>query len=312
VSKACLAGLGLALILAIVGTSAAQAQRQQQQRVPPAQSVPAEPQPESTPPAQPLVDPTPAPPFGQGPVFDWRPREPVPIRVVPTPKSEQELVVEQQERAQRSALESNLMLLVMALVGIGFLQLVVMAIQGIFLLVGLSAMRRPMDVIERNLAFSQRAFVYVGSLAAHPVRDTLRVIPSLENGGATPTRSLRISTNWRALHGEPPTDFVYNYTVPPARIFLPARGRAQAGAVDIPNRDVQAAIEDRVQLYIWGRATYEDVFEGSEQHFVEFCYRLGVHGSSDRPAVTFMPEGPHNRTEQDSHRMLSPEKATKI
>ena len=75
-------------------------------------------------------------------------------------------------------------------------------------------------------------------------------------------------------------------------------------------RDVQAALEDRLQLYVWGRATYEDMFEGSEPHFIEFCYRLGVAGTLDRPSVTFMPDGPHNRTEQDAHRLLSPEKAS--
>ena len=31
----------------------------------------------------------------------------------------------------------------------------------------------------------------------------------------------------------------------------------------IPMRDIQAAIEERVQLYFWGRATYEDMFEGT-------------------------------------------------
>ena len=45
-------------------------------------------------------------------------------------------------------------------------------------------------------------------------------------------------------------------------------------------RDIQAAIEERVQLYFWGRATYEDMFEGSEPHFLEFCYRLDVTGTA--------------------------------
>ena len=44
-------------------------------------------------------------------------------------------------------------------------------------------------------------------------------------------------------------------------------------------RDVQAAIEERLHLYLWGRATYEDMFEGSEPHFFEFCYRLDVSGA---------------------------------
>ena len=66
-------------------------------------------------------------------------------------------------------------------------------------------------------------------------------------------------------------------------------------------RDIQAAIEERVQLYFWGRATYEEIFEGAEPHFVEFCYRLDVTGAA--PAALRWRSrhyGQHNRTDEDS------------
>jgi len=86
-------------------------------------------------------------------------------------------------------------------------------------------------------------------------------------------------------------------------MVLAARGSASVGAVEIPMREVQAAIEDTIQLFVWGRATYDDVFEGSEPHFFEFCYRLDVSGTAPNGvAVAFAPHGVHNRTEQDSHR----------
>ena len=307
----------------MAGEAAAQAQRQPQ-GAQPIQSQPASPperqsqtqaqsqvEPQPAPQTQPLVVPVPAQPAGPPPVIEWRPQEPVPIRVVPTPRSEEEIIAERQEREQRSELVSNLTLVVVALVAIGFLQVIVIALQALFLALGLSAVRRPMELMERNLAVAQRAFVFVGSLAARPVDANLKVTPTLENGGATPTKSLRISTNWRAAHGELPTDFVYNYSVPPSRISLPAHGRAEIGSLDIPMRDVQAVLEDRLQLYVWGRATYEDVFEGSEPHFAEFCYRLDVAGSVPNVVVTFTPVGPHNRSEQDSHMLLSPEPASR-
>jgi outer membrane biosynthesis protein TonB len=294
VLRAWFAALGLALALA--GIAAAQAQRPPQPApaVEPAPSQPA-------PPAEPTE---PAPPAATSPLMvDPRLQGPVPIRIVPNPKTEQELVAEQQERDQRSALESNLMLLVVMLVAIAFLQLVVTAAQGFFVWIGLSAMRRPMELAERNLAFAQRAFVTVGSLSARSTGQNLVVTPTLENGGATPTRGLRVSTNWRAWHGELPPDFSYNYTEPPIRMVLAARGRADIAAVEIPMRDVQAAIEDKIQLYVWGRATYDDVFEGSEPHFFEFCHRLDVTGAAPNTvAVVFAQHGAHNRTEQDSPR----------
>ncbi len=76
-----------------------------------------------------------------------------------------------------------------------------------------------------------------------------------------------------------------------------------SGAVLIPMRDIQAAIEDRVGLYFWGRATYEDMFEGSEPHFLEFCYRLDVSGTTpDKFTLTFTHYGVHNRSDEDSQR----------
>ena len=66
-------------------------------------------------------------------------------------------------------------------------------------------------------------------------------------------------------------------------------------------RDIQAAIEDRVHLYFWGRATYEDMFEGSEPHFIEFCYRLDVSGATpDKITLMFTHYGAHNRSDEDS------------
>ena len=122
---------------------------------------------------------------------------------------------------------------------------------------------------------------------------------------------MRVSTNWRVWHGELPPDFVFNYARPPARIVLAAHGRVRSATVVIPMRDIQAAIEERVQLYFWGRATYEDMFEGSEPHFFEFCYRLDVTGTAPNSvAVAFTPHGPHNRTEQDGQRPAA-ERATR-
>ena len=297
----------LVLALALAGVAAAQAQRPPQSAGQPAQTgpaAPAEPQPAPAVEPAPSQPAEPTPPPASAPLMvDPRLQGPVPIRIVPNPKTEPELIAEQQEREQRSALESNLMLLVVMLVAVAFLQLVMTAAQGLFLWIGLSAMRRPMELAERNLAFAQRAFVTVASLTARSTGSDLVVTPMLENGGATPTRSLRVSTNWRAWHGELPPDFSYNYADPPLRMVLAARGSAAIGAVEIPMRDVQAAIEDKIQLFVWGRATYDDVFEGSEPHFFEFCYRLDVSGTPPNGiAVAFAPHGTHNRTEQDGQR----------
>ena len=113
---------------------------------------------------------------------------------------------------------------------------------------------------------AQRAFVYTSSLDWAPVGDSVRISPIWANSGTTPTRRLRIATNWKASHGELPADFDINYVRAPESLFLGPNSNAEFGTLLIPMRDIQAAIEERLHLYVWGRATYEDMFEDSQPH----------------------------------------------
>jgi hypothetical protein len=307
--KPTLASGALALLL-VIAADGAPARHSFSDRLRIAQSQPAdqpEPYIERNPaqlprPATPTPPPAPQP---ANPLVDQNAGQkgPVSIRIVPSPKSEEEMVAERQEREQRAALENKLMWFAALLVGIGLFQFIAIAGLGLLLWFALGAIRRPVELVENNMSVVQRAFVGVATIDWSVVGDNLRITPVLENGGATPSRSLRVSTNWRASHGDLPPDFSYSYSQPPDRIFLGAHGRAPIGAVSIPVRDAQAAIEGRLQLYLWGRATYNDMFDGSEPHFIEFCYRLDISGAPpDRLAVAFAPYGQHNRSDQDSVR----------
>jgi Sec-independent protein translocase protein TatA len=228
---------------------------------------------------------------------------PVPVRVVPAPKTEEERAAEREERERWSTLDARLLVLAGLLFLLGAVQVIAFAALALFVGRALRANGRSAQLTERNAMMAQRAFVHVSSLAWNLAGGGVKVSPAWDNNGTTPTRSLRISTNWKAWHGELPADFAYSYTRPPERLFLGPRGQTDVGSVTIPMRDIQAAIEERVQLYFWGRATYEDVFEGSQPHFVEFCHRMDVKGTAPNAiAVSFSHYGPHNRTDEDSQR----------
>jgi hypothetical protein len=254
---------------------------------------------------QPAVPTPPARP-GAPPAAEQPPaaQPPVPVRVVPTPKTEQELAAEREQRERWAALDNRLLILAGVLAGLGLFQVIALTVLGMFVWLALRAMGRSAQLAGRNAVLAQRAFVHVSSLAwSLAGAGGVKVSPTWENNGTTPSRSLRISTNWKAWHGELPADFAYSYTRPPDRLFLGPKGKTDVGSVTIPIRDIQAAIEERVQLYYWGRATYEDIFEGSEAHFVEFCYRLDAKGTAPNAiAVAFSHYGPHNRTDEDSQR----------
>jgi hypothetical protein len=309
--KAFCASLALILALTSIPTGAVHAQSQQQQRQ--RQQQPPQPPPQAAP--QPAPQPAPPPaaapaPPPAAPAAPPRPAEqaPVPVRIVEPPKSAAQLAAEMQERErereERATFNSRLLMYSGLLVVIGLLLAVAFLVQSLYLWLALRAMRKSATAAERNMATAQRAFLYIGAMAWSPAGTNVKISPTWANSGSTPTRNLRISTNWKISHGELPADTVFTYTRPPERLFLGPGGRADVGAVLIPMRDVQAAIEERVQLYFWGRATYEDMFEGSEPHFLEFCYRLDVTGATpDKITLTFTHFGAHNRSDEDSVRV---------
>ena len=72
-------------------------------------------------------------------------------------------------------------------------------------------------------------------------------------------------------------------------------------------RDIQAAIEERLNLYVWGRATYDDMFEGSKPHFFEFCQRLQVTGETPSNIdLSFTQFGLSNGSDEDSRLPAEP------
>ncbi|MBM3530851.1 MAG: hypothetical protein FJX62_22470 [Alphaproteobacteria bacterium] len=223
-------------------------------------------------------------------------------------RSADERTAEQQDRDARSALNTRLLLLASVLAAVGLLLFIAFGVQAYYLWLALRAMRRTASLGDRNLTLTQRAFVFPRRLDWTVAGDSVTIVPSWENNGATPARSLRISTNWRSLHGDLPADFPYNYQRAPDRVFLGPKAASEVGALTIPLRDVQAAADRRVQLYVWGRATYEDIFEGTEPHFIEFCYQVEPSaGPSGAVKLTFTHHGPYNRADGDSMRPNDPD-----
>jgi uncharacterized membrane protein len=307
----------MALALVAIGETTAQtaqrSRRHQQQHTQPQPETPAPPPaapapvPEAAPPVAAQPEPPkpapPPPPPRQTAAPATTAQAPVAVKVVETARTPAELAAEQTEREERAALSNRLLLYAGLLVAVGFFLFVAFALQSLYLWLALRAIRRSARAAERNMTTAQRAFVYLGSLGWSAAGANARISPVWANSGSTPTRSLRISTNWKAWHGDLPADFVYNFSRAPDRLFLGSNGRIEVGTILIPMRDIQAAIEERVTLYVWGRATYEDMFDGTKPHFIEFCHRLDVSGATpNNVTLTFTHYGPHNRSDEDAAR----------
>jgi hypothetical protein len=229
-----------------------------------------------------------------------QPAATVPARAV-TPKTDAQLDAELKERDERATLTDQLVLYGALLVAVGAFLAIAFAVQAFYLGLGLRAMRRAAESAERNTTAAQRAFVYTSALNWSAAGANLKISPIWVNSGTTPARRLRISTNWKASHSELQPTFEANYTRAPENLFLGPAGKAEIGTLLIPMRDVQAAIEDRLHLYVWGRATYDDMFEGTAPHFFEFCHRVEVSGAAPAQlGVAFTQFGLNNGSDQDA------------
>jgi len=273
---------GLALALLVAGGSVAQTQDAQP---PPAQAAPQPPVPVR------VVDPTAVR------VLDT----PLAVRVVEPPKTDAQFDAERRERADRAALYDQLLIFAALLVAVVAFLAIAFAMQAYYQGLALRALRRSAQLGERNSVAVQRAFVYIDALDWGVAGANVRISPIWTNSGATPTRRMRISTNWKASHTELAADFDVNYVRPTENLFLGPNSKAEIGTIYIPMRDIQAAIEERLYLYVWGRATYEDMFEGSKPHFFNFCQRLEVTGEAPNNIdVRFAQFGLSNGSDEDS------------
>jgi hypothetical protein len=282
----------LALALALISALAFGAPGAMAQADPPA-TPPVATDPDATMPTPP------SPPRPADPPLGFTLPSPVQVQIVPSPKTEAELDAEQRDHNERMALNDQLLIYAGLLVAIGGALALAFVVQALYLAAGLRAMRRLSESADRSATAVQRAFVYLGRLNWRIDGANLRITPSWANSGTTPTKSMRISTNWKASAGELAADFAYVYGRAPEPLFLGPHGEAEIGTMVVPMHDVEAAIDERVFLYVWGRAAYEDIFEGTKPHVFEFCHRVVVTGSRGNVAVAFVQHGLRNGTDQD-------------
>jgi hypothetical protein len=101
--------------------------------------------------------------------------------------------------------------------------------------------------------------------------------PRWKNSGTTPTKNMRIQVNWCSPdRGQvPPIDYIYRDE--PTPFFLAPKAIEPSDVINVPSA---AAIVNWSMrpiglcplILVWGRAEYDDVFDG--EHVVQWCYQL--------------------------------------
>ena len=134
---------------------------------------------------------------------------------------------------------------------------------------------------ENALVAGQRAFMFLREFktflhvddASGQYRWTLH--PVWENSGNTPTKGLEIYTTYRLL--DEPLAPGYDFpSTAEDRVTAIAGPRAlvEGAPGSIGAEDLAAVQQGKKYFYIWGRAEYHDIFDGTGRHTTRFCNQL--------------------------------------
>lgn len=237
------------------------------------------------------------------------------VEVVPTPKSAAETAQEDSKlqghaEAERTKaqLDSKLVTYngqlarytwVLALfAGLQFLALLG---QIVFLLLAFRESRRAGNTAEQAMIVSNRAYVHYGGCIwiSHRAWEDQhlfwRIRPAWLNSGNTPTRNLVVLVNYQLRDNPLPADF--DYTIAQTGPRIPAgiapKNKIESWAYDLNGTDLRMVQDGKKYFYVYGVATYRDVFTGTPEYVTRFC----VEASN----ITGDPEKPWHKDENPMH-----------
>jgi hypothetical protein len=171
------------------------------------------------------------------------------------------------------------------------------------------AAERSAKIAEDALVTVQRAFVFLIEIdidpsftpAGHVTR--LRIRPTWRNSGLTPTRNLSVRVQWGHFPVTALPPGIGNFDgVYPTKMFLAPQAQEWTQGITIP-KEVLAKVESLEEnVYVWGQADYEDIFDGTGPRFTQWCNLLVIDGERRPPTVEFVAYGDFNRSDEDARR----------
>ncbi len=180
-----------------------------------------------------------------------------------------------------------------------------------------NAAERSADVAEKALIAGQRAFVSV-SFRQSPYRDITTgniefwgIIPVWTNAGNTPTRNMENHISNQLTQGELPADWdfpdLWSEGISESdRVAIPLgispKQETDGQRVTISTSDMDEVISGRKRAYLWGWATYNDVFPNTSRHVTRFAVWIEVGGNPRDPkqiSFTYHYLGRYNCSDEE-------------
>jgi hypothetical protein len=167
-----------------------------------------------------------------------------------------------------------------------------------------AAARKGVELMQRALVVTQRATVIAGEPKAVWLRDAggrlvgCRLLVTWHNVGNTPTRDMVAAVAGQASE-KPPSQAS---ALPDANVrrqpaIVGPNAVVNSAYVNLPIGLVGDILHHRAYYLFAGWAEYNDVFDGTPRHRVEFCYWLELDGDleAQRLEARFHVHGRHNR-----------------
>jgi hypothetical protein len=167
-----------------------------------------------------------------------------------------------------------------------------------------AAARKGVELMQRALVVTQRATVIAGEPKAVWLRDAggrlvgCRLLVAWHNVGNTPTRDMVAAVAGQAADKPPSqTSALPDANVRRQPAIVGPNAVINSAYVNLPIGLVADILHHRAYYLFAGWAEYNDVFDGSPRHRVEFCYWLEFDGDleAQRLDARFHVHGRHNR-----------------
>lgn len=158
-------------------------------------------------------------------------------------------------------------------------------------------------IAEASLIAGQRAFI---SVVFQPTAvrnvNTEEIVawtftPVWQNAGNTPTRQMENHVNIKIFPGQLPKDWDFPDLWPkgttegdmvPVPLPGPARGTVNGHMVGASVDELKEIVAKTKFLYMWGWATYNDVFPDTPKHVTRFAVQIVVDGDpTDKDKTSF-------------------------
>ena len=103
--------------------------------------------------------------------------------------------------------------------------------------------------------------------------------------------------NLLPFEGDLPADFDFhdlaNDNVP---VFVGPQSVMGSGALSVSVADIEAVIGGTKKLFLWGWAEYDDAFDDTPRHRVEYCFHIQITGEArtDKNTVQMSMYRRHN------------------